>query len=109
MSYSGYANWETWNYALWIDNEEGSWEHVNELARAALDAAGFDVVETEEEREQAKIEAIRNFSEELKDQAEAEMPDVSGFWMDALNHTVGMVDWDELATHWIEAVIENVA
>lgn len=25
MAYNGWTNWETWNVALWIDNEEGSY------------------------------------------------------------------------------------
>jgi len=43
MSYNGWTNWETWNVATWIDNDEmfnrimtqaakGNWETFKELA-----------------------------------------------------------------------------
>lgn len=33
MAYNGYPNWETWDVALWIDNDEWTQEEVLEVAR----------------------------------------------------------------------------
>ena len=32
MEYNGWTNWETWNFKLWIDNDESSYSAVLELA-----------------------------------------------------------------------------
>lgn len=31
--YNGYANYETWNVALWLDNDEGTYKEVSRMAR----------------------------------------------------------------------------
>jgi hypothetical protein len=35
-TYNGYANWETWNVKLYIDNEQGSYEHWHDIGRDLL-------------------------------------------------------------------------
>ena len=34
-TYNGWANYETWNVALWIDNEQGTYEEARDMARRA--------------------------------------------------------------------------
>jgi hypothetical protein len=35
-TYNGYSNWETWNVKLYIDNEQGSYEHWHDIGRDLL-------------------------------------------------------------------------
>ena len=47
MSYNGWKNYETWNVALWIQNDEGIYHHARELMSAWNDDSygvmdGFD-------------------------------------------------------------------
>lgn len=37
--YNGWTNYETWNVALWIDNDQGSYSQRQEMAQEAWDDA----------------------------------------------------------------------
>lgn len=41
-TYNGWTNYETWNVALWIDNDEGSSHYWDEKAAEAIDDAEGD-------------------------------------------------------------------
>lgn len=97
MSYNGYTNYQTWNAALWIDNEEGSYEYSRELARDAIeDAPNLD-------RTPDGLLALR-----LKDWIEEQAPDLPpSMFSDILQHALGSVDWHEIAENYIEEVREE--
>jgi len=93
-SYNGYANYKTWNVGLWIDNNEGLYNHVTEEAlefyrdnddddgQAAIDLAEW-------------LESFFAEEEALKSEYQ---PSVHS---DLLSHAWGMVDWHELADGYI--------
>ena len=33
MAYNGWSNYETWNVALWLDNDEGSYNYWQDRTR----------------------------------------------------------------------------
>lgn len=85
--YNGWNNYETWCYALWMNNDEGFYRFVLELADEAKEQA------EDTEREPAVI-----LSEMLKSNAEETMPDLgSSCWTDMLNSAFGEIDWYEIA------------
>ena len=86
MSYNGYANYETWNVGLWIDNEEGLQSTVHEMAREA----NGDVSDL--------ANALKEFVEEMT-------PDLgSTMFADLLNSALSEVDWYELAEGYLSEV-----
>src|SRR4051812_36576109 len=48
-TYNGWPNYPTWNVALWMDNEEGSYSYARELAHTAIDANSNDYSDLEVE------------------------------------------------------------
>lgn len=82
-TYNGWANYETWAVALWIDNDCGSYEYRLELSRSAEDC--------------------HQFADALKEWIESQNPlasDASAF-ADLLNAALGEVDWLEIAENFL--------
>ena len=81
MSYNGWKNYETWNVALWIDNEEGSYHERRDMARSAR--------------------SVGEYARMLQDWVEEMAPDLgASMFSDLLNAALSEVDWDEIAEAW---------
>jgi hypothetical protein len=35
-TYNGWANYETWNFKLWLDNDEASYKRIQELVKLVI-------------------------------------------------------------------------
>ncbi len=98
--YNGWSNYETWNVALWIGNDQGSYNESYRMAQSAWDEAEADRTFTRVER------ATLDLAESFKVWIEGENPlgrDVSLF-SDLLGAALSEVDWHEIAEHCIEDV-----
>lgn len=82
MSYNGWSNWETWNVALWIDNEEDFYRAKLRYFAGHPCTAHF---------------VERFVSEYLPDGT----PDMDS------PREMGAVDWDEIADNWAEEFKED--
>jgi hypothetical protein len=80
MAYNGWTNYETWNVALWIDNEPGSYEQRRDLARAARNAW--------------------QLADSLRDWILEDAPNLGGLYGDLLGAALGEVNWQEIAENW---------
>ena len=95
MSYSGWANYETWAVMLWIDNSEGDQEYWREEAVNAWgEDDGDDPADPAERSQEARIALAGR----LKDSFEEAAPDHGAtLWGDLMTAAIGAVDWYEIA------------
>lgn len=84
-SYNGYANYQTWVTALWMDNEPASNEYLYDLANRE------PVHETERVELLDKADCLEEYVKEmlLDDQSDQS----AGLGYDLLHHAIGVVDW----------------
>lgn len=95
--YNGWTNYETWNAALWMDNDAS--QYWDEIAQEAYNEAEADKTFTREER--ATLDLFRR----MKDEHEENMPDLgASMWSDLLGAAFGEINWYEIAEHHISEV-----
>ena len=104
QTYNGWANYETWLVAVWIDNDQYTINHWVDVAKHHYNISEDRKYFTK--REIATIE----FAEYLKEYYEESAPllDECTVWTDLLMHSLGGVDWHEIAGHYMEQALENV-
>lgn len=97
-TYNGWTNYETWVVNIWIDNSEGKqtrWsKRATELVKEAIDDQSEDI----------RADAISTLADEIESEHDEAMPEIHGAFSDLLTHALGMVDWREIAEHYINDV-----
>jgi hypothetical protein len=88
QNYNGWTNYETWLVSLWLDNEEGSYNAVRDMARENDNA--------------------RDLADALKSMHEEAMPETTGVFADLLNAAMSEVNWREIAEHYLGDLQEEV-
>ena len=84
-SYNGWTNWETWNFGLWLDNDEDSYREINQLIKGSKD--------------------VYDLSKKLEEWAYDSLDDEymnPSFIMDFVNGAIREVNFFEIAEHKIE-------
>lgn len=100
QEYNGWTNYETWNVALWLDNEQGSSDYWNGVADELLHYRHRNTPE----------EATSQLAEQLKNELEESAPDLgASCFADLLNAALNEVNWYEIAEHYIDAAKERLA
>lgn len=94
--YNGWTNYETWNVALWIDNDEGSQTFWHDEARRVL-----------EHHEEINQMAIQDLAITLELAHEDNMPELGGTYEDLLRAALSGVDWREVAEHLLNSVEDD--
>jgi hypothetical protein len=97
MAYNGWTNYETWNVALWMDNDAGSYEQARDDARQALEDADNDA-----------DDAKQALAGTLQSQHEEALPDLgASVWADLLGSALSDVNWHEIAGNLVDEVYEE--
>ncbi len=87
QEYNGWTNYETWNYKLWLDNNQETYDAVRTLAKKHNDA--FDL------------------SIELSKVAHDNAPLLeASFYSDVLNASIREVNFFEIAESYLEEIKE---
>jgi len=106
-SYNGWTNYETWNLALWMDNDEGSYAYAREQAREAIKNAresGPDDTPKENRREAEFLLEVY-----LRSEWYEAMPDLGvSVWADLLGSALENVNFREIAEHLISEIWDDL-
>lgn len=104
--YNGHANYETWLVAIWIYNDQGSYEFFRDLARevqSEIDRKPNEYLSKQESDANALAAALREQFEE-----ESPVADQASVYADLMNAAFSEVDWHEIATGLLDELTEQV-
>lgn len=99
-TYNGWTNYPTWNVALWLDNEEGSYELVREMARETAD---------EEFRTSVLADNLKALHEEAMDSLGITEALGASVFSDLLGYALDSVNWHEIAKGLLDEVADEDA
>lgn len=102
-TYNGWVNRETWNAALWMQNDEGAADAALDILRSAIDGADWDSRGTRDHETERRYllnvagDALREWWDETFGPAEASP------LSDAWSYAIAWTDW----AHVAEAIAEG--
>ncbi len=100
--YDGWTNYETWAIAIWLDSDQATYSYWCKQARQHREKSSRcqQVIDDTWSAEDA---AKYNLADQLKEEITGNAPDVlKGAYSDLLNASLGEVNWDEIAAHYLE-------
>jgi hypothetical protein len=105
--YNGWTNYETWLVNLWMDNERGSQEFFREQAKEIYGETASMAVISKPTGLTVQESARMRVADWLKEHYDENIPEVPGVYGDLLGAALSSVNWDEIARHYIDAIVEE--
>jgi hypothetical protein len=106
-TYNGWPNYPTWNVALWMDNDQGSYGYARELTRSAIAEHSDYLGDDYETGTLDRDGAVADLAETLKGWHEEMTPELEGFTADVFGWALGYVDWRHIAEHRIDDEVQG--
>ena len=97
--YNGWTNYETWNWNLWITNDQGEYETwINEA-----------IAWVKDEKDHGQQIAVVSLAEQMEAAALTDLEDANlyGAFNDILSASLKDINWREFAQSFIDAVAER--
>ena len=89
LEYNGWTNYETWNFMLWADNDEPTYNKVKALIKDALTIHG--------------VATVSGLADDLRELADNEAPELKiSFYSDVINASIKEVNFTEIAERLLE-------
>lgn len=95
QKYNGWSNYETWCANLWLTNDSGGCDWLDETARQCVQ----DAIDAEES--DIKDAAAAALTDSLESYHREFYPEVQGVFADLLGAAFGAIDWREIAENHI--------
>ena len=108
LKYNGWWNYETWNLKLWLDNDEVTYNMVQEKAKALIKKHEGDHIE-DAATEMVKFnKAEVDLADWLKEYTLDNMPELkASFYSDVLSASIREVNFQEIATHICDDILNE--
>ena len=87
QEYNGWTNYETWNYKLWLDNNQETYDAVRTLAKKHNDAYELSI----------ELSKVAHDNAPLLE---------ASFYSDVLNASIREVNFFEIAESYLEEIKE---
>ena len=87
QEYNGWTNYETWNYKLWLDNNQATYDAVRTLAKKHNDAYELSI----------ELSKVAHDNAPLLE---------ASFYSDVLNASIRQVNFFEIAESYLEEIKE---
>jgi len=102
-TYNGWTNYETWNVALHIGNEEYSYRYWEQEQSEVCYREAVEN-DTDSNREEWESSAVSELADRLKTEFVDNAPVLDGCYGDLLSGALSEVNWYEIAKNYIENV-----
>lgn len=106
LKYQGYANYETWAVSLWLNNDQGLYYRVLEMAERAREDGPVSPQALSGVWPPGRA-SVYLLADEIENMIDSPLGNEASMFSDLLTHALGRVDWQEIAQGVLESLPEE--